>query len=94
VTACGLNLAPGKQYRRKQMAEHRLAGRSRQTVLAELKGLVAPAGVEGGRGAANEVFGRGQDHVQHIIAVIASQAKQSTARQAEGGLLRCFRSSQ
>jgi hypothetical protein len=57
VTARGLNLALGKQYSGQEMAEHGVAGRADQTLFAQLKRLVAPAGVEGGCRAANDVLG-------------------------------------
>src|ERR1700676_870024 len=77
MTARGLNLALGKQYSGQEMAEHGVAGRADQTLFAQVKRLVASARVEGGCGAANDVLGRVLDHVQHIISVIASEAKQS-----------------
>jgi hypothetical protein len=55
--AGGLNLAFGKQHGGKQVAKHRLAGRADQTLFAQLAGLVAPARVEGGGRAADDVFG-------------------------------------
>jgi len=39
------------------MAEHGIAGRAAQSLFADLARLVAPAGIEGGSGAANGFFG-------------------------------------
>src|ERR1700688_725906 len=58
------------------MAEHRLAWRAVQTLFAKLTGLVAPARIERGGGATNDVLWRVLGHVRHIICVIASEAKQ------------------
>ena len=57
MAAGGLDLALRKQHRRQEMAEHGIAGVAGQALLAQLARLVAAAGIEGGGGAANDVFG-------------------------------------
>src|SRR5262249_39656128 len=51
------DLAIGKQHGREEMAEHGLAGVLALSPLAEVFRLAAPAGIERGRGAADDVFG-------------------------------------
>ncbi len=69
----------GKQHCGQQMAQHRLARLPAQALFAELTRLVAPPRIERGGRAAHDLLGRVGVHAKRIIAVIASEAKQSSA---------------
>jgi hypothetical protein len=88
-----LNFALGEQHGGQKMIEHGIAGLAAQTLLTELARFIGLAGIEGGRGAANDVLGGCLAHIEHIICVIASEAKQSIATREDGLLRRgaCYR---
>ncbi len=61
-----LDRALGKQYGGQQMMEHGIAGLASETLLAEAQCLLRLAGIEGGRGAADDVLGGVLSHAGEI----------------------------
>jgi hypothetical protein len=58
------------------MAEHRLAGATREAAFAVFAGLIAPAGIESSCRAANDIFRRG--HGLQIRTKTGAKAKKTT----------------
>jgi hypothetical protein len=66
MAAGRLNFTLGEQHGGHQMTEHGLAGLAGKTLLAQPARLFTLAGIEGGGGAANDVFGGGLGHAKDI----------------------------